>query len=110
MFSEGERMFNVRPDQFWPWIHFEPPSEDPPGFRMAADGSMRASAQSGSELPSDGSSPNPLEASPMTVQCGVVSQIFRISGPRGTILTLTSRSRQASAPMGFVPPGMTATR
>jgi hypothetical protein len=54
-------MFNVRPDRFWPWIHFEPPSKDPPGFRMAADGSMPASVQSGSELPSDGSGPNPLE-------------------------------------------------
>jgi hypothetical protein len=55
-------MFNVRPDQFWPWIHFDPPSDDPPGFRVAADGSMRAFVQSGFELPSDGSSPNPLEA------------------------------------------------
>jgi hypothetical protein len=53
-------MFNVRPDQFWPWIHLEPPSKDPPGFGVAADGSIRASAP-GSELPSDGSGPNPVE-------------------------------------------------
>ena len=45
-------MFNVRPDQLWPWIHFEPPSEDLPGFRMAADGSIRATGESGSGFPS----------------------------------------------------------
>lgn len=33
-------MFNVRPDKFWPWIRFEPPSDDPSGFRIAADGSI----------------------------------------------------------------------
>lgn len=51
-------MFNVRPDQLWPWIHFEPPSEDPPGFRMAADGSIQAH-ESGSEFSGYGSGANP---------------------------------------------------
>jgi hypothetical protein len=39
-------MFNVRPDEFWPWIRFEPPSDDPPGFRVAADGSIRGAGDS----------------------------------------------------------------
>ena len=40
-------MFNVRPEKFSPWIRFKPPSNDPPGFRMAADGSIRGSDDSG---------------------------------------------------------------
>jgi hypothetical protein len=32
-------MFNVRPDAFWPWFRVRPPEDDPPGFRVAADGS-----------------------------------------------------------------------
>ncbi len=34
-------MFNVRPDAFWPWLYVKPPSDDPSGFRVAADGSVR---------------------------------------------------------------------
>lgn len=56
-------MFNVRPDQLWPWIRFEPPSEDPPGFRMAADGSIRAADESGSEFPATVPVPVPLRLS-----------------------------------------------
>ena len=61
-------MFNVRPDQLWPWIHFEPPSEDPPGFRMAADGSIRATGESGSRFPSYGSGTNP--SAPFDIEFG----------------------------------------
>ena len=34
-------MFNVRPDAFWPWLYVKPPSDNPSGFRVAADGSVR---------------------------------------------------------------------
>lgn len=34
-------MFNVRPNAFRPWLYVKPPSDDPPGFRVAADGSSR---------------------------------------------------------------------
>lgn len=35
-------MFNVRPDAFRPWLYVRPPADaDPPGFRVAADGSVR---------------------------------------------------------------------
>lgn len=34
-------MFNIRPDAFWPWLYVKPPSGDPPGFRVAANGSTR---------------------------------------------------------------------
>lgn len=34
-------MFNVRPSAFSPWLHVEPPPPDePPGFRVAPDGSV----------------------------------------------------------------------
>jgi hypothetical protein len=52
-------MFNVRPDQLWPWIRFKPPSSDPPGFRMAADGSIRDAGNSGPVFPGYGSGANP---------------------------------------------------
>ena len=61
-------MFNVRPDQLWPWIRFEPPSEDPPGFRMAADGSIRATGEFGSRFPSYGSGTNP--STPFDIEFG----------------------------------------
>lgn len=34
-------MFNVRPNAFRPWLYVKPPSDNPPGFRVAADGSSR---------------------------------------------------------------------
>jgi hypothetical protein len=38
----SEPMFNVRRNAFSPWLHVEPPPPDePPGFRVAADGSVR---------------------------------------------------------------------
>lgn len=43
-------MFNVWPDRFWPWIRFEPPSDDPPGFRIGTDGPGIASGQNGSPI------------------------------------------------------------
>lgn len=61
-------MFNVRPDQFWPWIRFEPPSEDPPGFHMAADGSIRVPGESDSGFPSYGSGTNP--SAPFDIEFG----------------------------------------
>jgi len=33
-------MFNVRVDAFWPWLYVKPPSDEPPGFRVA-DGPVR---------------------------------------------------------------------
>ena len=34
-------MFNVRPDALSPWLYVEPPQpDDPPGFRIAPDGSV----------------------------------------------------------------------
>src|SRR5215212_4445737 len=64
----GERMFNIRPDQLWPWIRFEPPSEDPPGFRIAADGSIRATGESGSGFPGYGSGTN--TSAPFDIEFG----------------------------------------
>jgi hypothetical protein len=61
-------MFNVRPDQLWPWIRFEPTSEDPPGFRMAADGSIRAAGDAGSGFPGYGSGTNP--STPFDIEFG----------------------------------------
>jgi hypothetical protein len=61
-------MFNIRPDQLWPWIRFEPLSEDPPGFRMAADGSIRATRESGSGFPGYGSGANP--SAPFDIEFG----------------------------------------
>jgi hypothetical protein len=61
-------MFNVRPDQLWPWIRFEPPSEDPPGFRMATDGSIRATGAPASGFPSYGSGTNP--STPFDIEFG----------------------------------------
>jgi hypothetical protein len=41
-------MFNVRPDAFSPWLHVEPPlPNEPPGFRVAADGSVRETQGTG---------------------------------------------------------------
>ncbi len=34
-------MFNFRPPGSWPWFNVEPPADDPPGFRIATDGSVR---------------------------------------------------------------------
>lgn len=39
-------MFNIRLDKLWPWIRFKPPSDEPPGFGMAPDGSIRSSDSS----------------------------------------------------------------
>ena len=61
-------MFNVRPDQLWPWIRFEPPSEDPPGFRMANNGSMRAAGEAGSGFSGSGSGTNP--SAPFDIEFG----------------------------------------
>jgi len=191
-------MFSIRPDQRWPWIRFEPPSEDSPGLRMAPDGSIRATGDSGPVFPGEGSGtissapfdiefgnayraasssfdgqsngagripsfgsgslppfatsllfprltepqtmwPGPQghvgepEARPDTrcpdsttssrrrtihrafalppmVQCAVDRQTIPISGHWDTILTLTSRCRQASIPMRFIPSRTAAIR
>jgi hypothetical protein len=36
-------MFSFDPSRLWPWIRCEPPSDVPPGFRLAADGSINVS-------------------------------------------------------------------
>ena len=61
-------MFNVRPDHLWPWIRFEPLSEDPPAFRMAAGGSIRATGESGSGFPGPDSGTNP--SAPFDIEFG----------------------------------------
>src|SRR5436309_3511270 len=38
---QEERMFNFRPPDPWPWLNVKPPDDDPPGFRLAPDGSTR---------------------------------------------------------------------
>jgi len=38
--SAEERMFNVRPDTPWIYLTPEPVDDDPPGFRLAPDGSV----------------------------------------------------------------------
>lgn len=61
-------MFSIRPDQRWPWIRFEPPSEDSPGLRMAPDGSIRATGDSGPVFPGEGS--GTISSAPFDIEFG----------------------------------------
>ncbi len=45
-------MFNVRPDGLSPWLYVEqPPDDEPPGFRVAPDGSVIDAKRSTSSAP-----------------------------------------------------------
>src|SRR5262249_6631817 len=63
-------MFNFRPDT--PWIRFrpEPAGDDPPGFRIAPDGSVMDTRSGADGSGWSGSSPNVFGASSAAVAYG----------------------------------------